>query len=128
MPVELKLLVWSTALAAVQTTIALLGVISQSGMPKAIGNRDDMPAFTGWAGRAIRAHRNLLESLVLFAILVLSAQALGRLNARTALGAELFFWARVVYAFVYILGVPVVRTLVWTVAVVGLVTIFLQLV
>ena len=128
MPIEIKLLVWTTALAAAQTVVALLGTISQIGMPRAIGNRQDMPALTGWADRANRAHRNLLESLVLFAILVLSAQATGKLNATTALGAELFFYARVAYALVYIAGIPVIRTLVWTISVVGLVMIFLRFV
>jgi uncharacterized MAPEG superfamily protein len=128
MPLEIKLLVWSTALAAAQTVIALLGTISQIGMPRAVGNRQDAAALTGWADRAHRAHRNLLESLVLFAILVLAAQATGKLSPMTALGAEIFFYARIAYALVYIAGIPVLRTLIWTISVVGLVTIFLRLV
>jgi len=46
----------------------------------------------------------------------------------TLLGAQIFFWARLVYAGVYIAGVPWLRTGVWAVAVVGLILIFLQLV
>jgi uncharacterized MAPEG superfamily protein len=38
-----------------------------------------------------------------------------------ALGAELYFWARVIYLPVYIVGIPYLRTLVWFVSVVGLV-------
>jgi len=125
---DLKLLVWSTALAAVQMVIAVLGAMLQVGLPKLIGNREDMPAIVGWAGRAERAHRNMLESLVLFAALVLVAQVAGKANATTALGAQLFFWARLVYAPVYLIGIPWLRTGVWTVSVIGLVLIFLQLV
>jgi uncharacterized MAPEG superfamily protein len=128
MPLEIKLLIWSTALAAVQTSIAAFGTVTQVGLPAGVGNRENIQQFTGWVGRAHRAHRNLLESLILFAILVLVAQAFGKFNAMTTLGAEIYFGARVVYALVYLAGIPWLRTLVWTVSVAGLVLIFLQLV
>ena len=86
-----------------------------------------MPAFGGWVGRAQRAHQNMLESLVLFAALVLIAVIAGKTNATTLLGAQLFFWARLVYAGAYIAGIPWVRTLVWLVSIIGLVIIFCQL-
>jgi len=128
MPIEIKLLVWSVALAAIQTAIAAQGTVSQIGLPTAVGNRENIQGFTGWAGRAHRAHRNLLESLILFAILVLVAQSQGKFNAMTALGAEIYFGARVAYAVVYLIGIPWLRTLIWGVSVAGLVLIFLQLV
>ena len=128
MSMEMKLLVWSAALAFIQMLIAVTGAFLQVGLPKLAGNRDDMPAITGWAGRAERGHRNMLQSLVLFAVLVLVAQVAGKLNATTALGAELFFWARVAYVAVYLAGLPWLRTAVWAVSVVGLLMIFLQLV
>ena len=124
---DLKLLVWSTALTVVQMVIAALGAMLQVGLPVLAGNREGLPEFAGWAGRAQRAHRNMLESLVLFAALVLVAQAAGKANAMTALGAQLFFWARLVYAPVYIAGIPWLRTGVWFVSIVGLILIFLQL-
>jgi uncharacterized MAPEG superfamily protein len=84
--------------------------------------------MTGWAGRAERAHRNMLESLVLFAILVLAARALNISNGMTVLGAQLFFWGRVAHAALYIAGIPWLRTAAWLLSVVGLVLIFLQLI
>ncbi|HTS90378.1 MAG TPA: MAPEG family protein [Stellaceae bacterium] len=125
---DLKFLVWSVALTAVQMVVAVLFAIQQVGLPRLAGNRDGLPAATGMAGRAQRAHRNMLESLVLFAALVLVAQVIGKANAATALGAQLFFWGRLAYAIVYLAGVPWIRTGVWAVSVVGLVMIFLQLV
>ena len=125
---ELTLLVWSVVLVFAQALIAVQGAMMQVGLPALAGNREGMPEITGWAGRAVRAHRNLLENLVLFAVLVLAAVAAGRTNAMTLLGAQIFFWARLVYAGVYIAGVPWLRTGVWAVAVVGLILIFLQLV
>lgn len=125
---ELTLLLWSLVLAFAQALIAVQGALMQVGLPTLAGNREGMPEITGWAGRAARAHRNLLENLVLFAALVLVAVAAGKTNAMTLLGAQIFFWARVVYAGVYIAGVPWLRTGVWTVSVIGLILIFLQLV
>ena len=46
----------------------------------------------------------------------------------TLLGAELFFWARLLHAVVYIMGIAWLRTLLWLVSIVGLVLIFLQVV
>jgi uncharacterized MAPEG superfamily protein len=128
MPIEIKLLVWSAALAFVQMLAAVSGSCLQVGLPRLAGNRENMPVVADWAGRAERAHRNMLESLVLFAILVLVAQIAGKLNGTTALGAQLFFWARLVYAAVYVIGLPWIRTGVWAVSVIGLVLIFVQLV
>ena len=125
---ELMLLVWSVLLAFVQMLIAVTGATLQVGLPTLAANREGLAACTGWAGRAARAHRNMLESLVLFAALVLIAVAAGKTNATTLLGAQLFFWARVAYAAVYLAGIPWLRTGVWFVSVIGLVLIFWQLV
>ena len=124
---DLELLVWSTALTLVQAVIAAFGALQQVGLPALAGNRAGLPALEGWAGRAQRAHRNMLENLVLFAVLVVAASIVGKLNATTALGAQLFFWGRLVYAPIYILGIPWVRTAAFAVSMLGLIMIFLQL-
>jgi uncharacterized MAPEG superfamily protein len=123
---ELTYLVWSAALTFVEVLIALAGATLQVGLPKLAGNREGLPDMTGWAGRAQRAHRNMLENLVLFAVLVLVAHVAGIRNEMTLLGAQLFFWARLAYAIIYVLGIPWLRTGAWAVSVVGLVLLFLQ--
>ena len=125
---DLQLLVWSVALCVVQMVVAVAGATGQVGLPRLAGNREPLPELTGWAGRAQRAHRNMLESLVLFAVLVVVAHMAGVANETTVLGAQLFFWARVAYAIVYVAGVPWVRTGVWAVSMIGLIMIFAQLV
>jgi uncharacterized MAPEG superfamily protein len=124
---ELYYLLWSAALTLVLAVIAVSGAQLQVGLPTLAGNREGLPEMTGWAGRAARAHRNMLESLVLFAVLVIVAHMAGVANETTILGAQLFFWARLAYAIIYLVGVPWARTAVWAVSVVGLVIIFLQL-
>ena len=93
-----------------------------------VGNRENLAEITGFAGRAIRAHRNMLESLVLFAILVLVANAVERSNPMTVMGAQLFLGGRVAFAVVYLIGIPWVRTVAWAVSMAGLGLIFLQLI
>jgi uncharacterized MAPEG superfamily protein len=128
MTTELNLLVWASGLTLAQAALAATGGNLQKGVPTMAGNREGQVEFTGWVGRAYRAHRNMLENLVLFAILVLVAQAIGKSNDQTRLGAELFFWARVAYVPCYVLGLIGVRSLAWGVSAAGLGLIFLQLV
>jgi uncharacterized MAPEG superfamily protein len=128
MTAELNYLLWSVALTFILVLIAVNGAMLEVGLPKLAGNRENMPELGGWTGRAIRAHRNMLENLVLFAILVLVAQAANVHNNMTLLGAQLFFWGRVAHAIIYIAGIPWARTAAWTVSVIGMILIFLQLV
>src|SRR5581483_11765284 len=94
MSTELEMLVWSVALAFLQMLIAVTAAILEVGLPTLAGNREPTPETTGWAGRARRAHLNMIENLVLFAALVLVAVAAQRTNSATATGAQIFFWAR----------------------------------
>ncbi len=128
MSAELTWLVWSVALMFAQMLVSASGGSLQLSVPTLAGNREDLPAITGWAGRARRAHLNMLENLVLFAALVLVAHTAGKSNAMTVLGAQLFFWGRLAYAIIYVAGIPWLRTGVWLVSVVGMALIFLQLV
>jgi uncharacterized MAPEG superfamily protein len=107
---------------------AVSGAILQFGLPDFAGNRESLPPATSWAGRAQRAHRNMLENLVLFAVLVLVTELTNKNNAMTGFGVQLFFWARVIYAIIYVIGLPWLRTGVWVISMIGLILIFLQLV
>ncbi len=125
---DLQMLLWSVALCLVQMLVAVVLYLPQVGLPALAGNRAGLTPPSGMADRAARAHRNMLESLVLFAALVLMAAITGRANELTALGAMLFFWARLAYAVIFVIGLPWIRTGVWAVSVVGLIIIFLQLI
>lgn len=124
---ELTILVWAVALAFVQVLIAVEGARQQVGLMTLVGNREHFPELTGWAGRADRAQRNMIHNLVLFAALVLAAVAAGRTDNLTLVGAQLFLWARVAYAIVYLIGLQWLRTGVWAVSVLGMILIFSQL-
>ena len=120
---ELFWLAMSVALAIVQMLVAAQGLFNKVGLAAMAGNREGLPEMTGWAGRAARAHRNMIENLVLFAAVALIAVAWGRNNAMTLLGAQLFFYARLAYAVLYVAGVKWLRTLAWLVSMAGIVLI-----
>lgn len=129
---ELTMLVWSVLLLFVMILVSSVITAkgwTPAGIAKMFGNRADMPVpVEGIEGRAHRAWQNMMQCMVLFAPLVLAAQAAGVSNANTVLGAQLFFWARLAYFPVYLIGIPYLRTGVWTVSVVGLALIFIELV
>jgi uncharacterized MAPEG superfamily protein len=124
---DLKYLLLSTILCFVQMLVAATGANQAVGLPTLAGNREGLPEIKGWAGRAKRAHANMVENLVLFAALVLIAVAAGKANAMTAMGAMIFFWARVAYAAIYIAGIAWLRTLAWFVSVIGMAMIAYEL-
>ena len=125
---ERAYLLAAAVLTFVLLLIAVSGATLQVGLPTLAGNREPTPEISGWAGRAQRAHYNMLESLVLFAILVLTARAAGVSNSTTLLGAQLFFWGRVAHAIFYIAGIAWLRTAAWGVSVLGLILLFVALV
>ena len=115
------------ALAAILTWLMLLTSSALRTRPwdsgggrRAIGNRDNLGEPTPLAGRADRAARNMLENLVLFIALLAAVHFAGKVNAQIQLGANIFFWSRVAYWPAYVAGTPLVRTLVWSVSIIGL--------
>lgn len=117
---DLKYLLFSTILAFVQVLVAAMGANQVVGLNTLAGNREGLGELTGWAGRAKRAHLNMIENMVLFTALVLIAVAAGKANAMTAMGAMIFFWGRLAYAVIYVAGIAWLRTLAWFVSVIGM--------
>lgn len=80
-----------------------------------------------WAQRLMKAHANAVENLVIFAALVLVANAAAVSNPAIATAAVVYFWARVVHALAYTFAVPWVRTFGFLVGVGAQLTIAWQL-
>ena len=124
MPAELTMLGATLVLALVHVLAAGLARTRQYGRRWNMGARDEaMPPLAPLAGRLARAQANLFETLPLFVGGLLGATAAGHLGVKTAVGAQLYFWGRLVYLPLYAAGVPVVRTTVWAGASCGLVLI-----
>ncbi|HMM44301.1 MAG TPA: MAPEG family protein [Candidatus Macondimonas sp.] len=112
MSAELFWLTWTVILTAFMFFPYVLNRIAIRGLFGAMGNprSDDLPE-SDWARRAMRAHANAVENLVVFAPLVLMVELVGANSGLTAFGAALYFWARLVHYAVYAMGIPIVRTL-----------------
>jgi uncharacterized MAPEG superfamily protein len=128
MSVELKMLGWSVCLGLVYVGVAATLGTQQRGLKWNAGNRDgETKPLTGMAARAERARGNFLETFPFFAAAVLALAVQGLHSAQTAMGAELYFWARLVYLPVYLIGIPYLRTMVWAVSIWGLLTLLIAL-
>ena len=109
-------LVILVVLIAVQATSTVLA----NGMKWGLGPRDE-PGKPGlFNGRAKRALYNHIEGLMIFGFAILIVETNGLNSGLTVMGAALYFWARLVYAPVYMLGIPVLRTLIWAISLVGI--------
>jgi uncharacterized MAPEG superfamily protein len=121
MSIELRILCWSIFLGLVYVFTAVGLATWQRGLKWNTGNRDgDTKPLTGVAARAVRANSNFLETFPFFATAVLGVVVASRATAHTALGAEIYFWARCAYLPVYLAGIPYLRTLVWVVSLWGM--------
>src|SRR5580698_10111890 len=76
--------------------------------------RDAKP-LAPWATRLMFSHDNAVENLVIFAPLVLILAQLDYSTKWTVYACAVYFWARVAHLIVYTLGLPVFRTLAFTV-------------
>jgi uncharacterized MAPEG superfamily protein len=121
MTVELKMLGWSVVLGLVYVMVAATLMTHQRGLKWNASARDgDAKPLTGVAARASRASWNFLETFPFFVALVLAVVIAQRNSHHTELGTELYFWARVAYLPIYLLGIPYLRTLVWALSLIGM--------
>jgi uncharacterized MAPEG superfamily protein len=117
MTTEIKMLGCSILLGLAYVTVASVLCSQQRGLRWNAGNRDgEAKPLTPIAARAARANANFLETFGFFAAAVLGVVALKHDTPQTALGAELYFWARLTYLPVYVIGIPYLRTAVWVIA------------
>ncbi|HLG53549.1 MAG TPA: MAPEG family protein [Steroidobacteraceae bacterium] len=114
MTLELKYLVLVTALTAILWVPYILNRIAVWGLVDAVGYPANPKPVARWAERLQAAHNNAVENLVVFAVLVLVADAIGISNETTVLACMAYFWARLVHAVAYTFGIPWVRTLAFT--------------
>jgi uncharacterized MAPEG superfamily protein len=125
--IELKVLGWSVCLGLLHLAIAATLATQQRGLKWNAGNRDgEVKVLTGMAARADRASRNFLETFAFFVAAVLAVFVLGRSNSQTVFGSELYFWARLAYLAVYLIGIPYLRTVVWAAAMAGMGVLIVQ--
>src|SRR5687767_6263882 len=111
MKTELQYLVYVTALTGLLWLPYILDRIAKWGLAGAVGYPENPPPQSPWAQRMMKAHYNAVENLVVFAALVLAADALGVTGGAVATAAVVYFWARLAHVVAYTAAWPWVRTL-----------------
>jgi uncharacterized MAPEG superfamily protein len=118
---EMQILFCAIGLGLIQLLLAILFSVGSRGLIWAMGARDEgWPALGKIGGRIERAYKNFVETFPFFAAAVLLAYALGKHTPNSALGAEIYIWARLLYVPAYVFAIPLTRTLIWTASLVGI--------
>jgi uncharacterized MAPEG superfamily protein len=122
MPVEIKILALGAVLLFIHIFVATRFKTAQYGRKWNVGARDEsLPGPNPVTGRLIRAQANFEETFPIAIVALLGVVIAGRTSEATALGGWIWLAARAVYLPLYWAGVPVVRTVVWAIALVGLI-------
>jgi len=118
---ELRILAYGALLLLVHIFAAAHAKTKQYGTHWNMGARDaDLPPLNPVAGRLVRAQANYQETLPIAIIALLGVVVAGKSSDLTVMGGWIWLGARIVYLPLYGLGVPVVRTIVFMVSLVGL--------
>ena len=121
MPVEITILALGALLLFIHIFVATRFKTAQYGRKWNVGARDEaLPEPDPVTGRLMRAQANFQETFPIAIVALLGVVIAGRTSQWTALGGWIWLGARVIYLPLYWAGVPVVRTIVWTIALIGL--------
>jgi len=121
MPVEIRIAAFGALLLFVHIFVATRYKTVQYGRAWNMGARDeDLPPADVMTGRTARAQANFAETFPIAVVALLGVVIADRTGPVTALGGWLWFGARIAYLPLYMSGIKVVRTLVYTVSIVGL--------
>ena len=121
MAVELKILALGAVLLFIHIFTATRFKTAQYGRQWNVSARDEtLPPPNPIAGRLMRAQANFEETFPIAIIALLGVVIAGRTSQWTAIGGWTWLGARLIYLPIYAAGIPVVRTIVWAVALIGL--------
>ena len=97
------------------------------GLISAVGYPVNPKPQSEWSQRLMKAHANGVENLVVFAILVLVANAQGLSNSVTVSACMVYFYARIVHAIAYTFAISWIRTFAFVLGVLSQMAIAWQL-
>lgn len=121
MPVELRILALGAVLLFIYIFTATRFKTAQYGRNWNVGARDEtLPPLDPLPGRLVRAQANFLETFPIAVVALLGVVIANRTSHTTALGGWIWLGARVVYLPLYAAGIPVIRTIVWAVGMIGI--------
>ena len=120
-PIELRILGFGALLLLVHIFAAVRLKTRQYGTSWNVGVRDEpLPPLNTMAGRLARAQANFQETFPIAIVALIGVVVANRTSASTALGGWIWLGARIAYLPLYAAGIPVVRTITFTISLVGL--------
>jgi uncharacterized MAPEG superfamily protein len=129
MSTDLKYLAFTAILTASLWIPYVIAQVTTNGPLKPQNYVDPTPRpLPLWGKRADRAYVNAVETFAPFAALVIAVHLAGKANAMTAFWAMSYFWLRLAHAVVYLVGIPYLRTVIFTLGYVAIVGIFVELI
>jgi uncharacterized MAPEG superfamily protein len=121
MPVEVRIAAFGAVLLFIHIFTATRFKTRQYGRKWNVGARDEaLPPPNAMTGRTMRAQANFQETFPIAIVALLGVVLADRTSNLTALGGWIWLGARLIYLPLYAAGVPVVRTIVYTISIVGL--------
>ena len=128
MGIELQSVVWTTVILA-----ALIGfqgglVPVYQGLAWGLGNRDEVREKTDLQLRTARTVANHIEGMMVFVPLALIVAMSDLSSTVTIWGTGLYLLGRALFAPLYLIGVPYLRSVVWGISLVGILLIGFEVV
>ena len=125
---ELFYLLLSVGLCGLLWIPTVVERVFRIGLAETVGNNPDDKNAPDWAIRLKSAHRNLVDNIIIFGILILILQVVEKSNNTTGFASLIFFYARLVQGISHIIGVTWVRTISFVIAWLATAVIFFVLI
>jgi uncharacterized MAPEG superfamily protein len=111
MTIELTYLAAAALLTLLIRAGWMLNKVKIRGLSVVVGYPKESKPLSEWAHRLWVAHEDAIQSLITFAVLVITVQISGLADESTAIAAAVYFWARLLHVFAYIFALRWVKTI-----------------
>ncbi|HXH32261.1 MAG TPA: MAPEG family protein [Bacteriovoracaceae bacterium] len=129
MTIEMKMVAFSAVLGLFHIILSSHITSFQRGYKWTASPRDEqLTPLKGIAGRLERALRNFIETFPIFLAAVVVTHMAGKNGLLTSIGAQTYFWGRLAYLPAYAFGINILRSMIWNVATIGIILIWVALI
>ena len=125
---ELFYLLLSVGLCGILWVPIVIERVLRIGLSETVGNNPDDKMIPQWVMRVKKTHRNLVDNILIFGMLVLILQVTEKNSDTSGFASLIFFYARLVPAISHIFGVTWVRTISFLIAWLATAVIFFVLI
>lgn len=128
MSVEIQMLIFAALLGLGQLLVWDVFATAQRGLKWNMSSREAVvPPLTGIAGRTERAFKNFMETFPIFAVAAIAVVLMQKESSLSYWGTQLYFYSRVLYFLVYAAGIVGLRSFIWALSLLGIISVFVSL-